>query len=78
MINISYEITEPEGLHSLPATTLVKQLNTLKSDILASCKGQMVDAKSMFGLMSLGAKYKDVIVFTANGEDEQKLFDILY
>ena len=77
MININYVITEPEGLHARPATALVGQINTLKCDVLAACKGQMVDAKSMFGLMSLNAKYKDVIVFTACGEDEQKLEEIL-
>lgn len=77
MVKVNYEITEPEGLHALPATALIEKLNTLNCDVWASLNGQMIDAKSMFGLMSLGAKYQDVIEFTANGEDEDLLRNIL-
>lgn len=77
MVKVNYEITEPEGLHALPATALIEKLNTLNCDVWASLNGQMIDAKSMFGLMSLGAKYQDVIEFTANGEDEELLRNIL-
>ena len=72
-----YKISEPEGLHALPATALVEKLNTLECTVFASLNDNMVDAKSMFGLMSLGAKCGDVIVFCANGVDEDKLEKIL-
>ena len=78
MVKVNYEITEPEGLHALPATALIEKLNTLNCDVWASLNGQMIDAKSMFGLMSLGAKYQDVIEFTACGDDEDKLENILF
>ena len=77
MKQIDYLITEPEGLHALPATALVEKLNKLDCQIIASLKGNAVDAKSMFGLMSLNARFGDKISFMANGKDEDYLASVL-
>ncbi len=67
---IEFTVTDQEGLHALPATALIEKLNKYKSKISASYNGYTVDAKSPFGLMSLGAKYGEKIIFTIEGEDE--------
>ncbi len=73
MKTIYYLITEPEGLHALPATALIAKLNTFDCDIEATLGNYTVNAKSPFGLMALGAHYGDIIVFTAKGPDEEKV-----
>ena len=67
---IKYVITEPEGLHARPATALVEKLNQYESEITASFGGNIVNAKSPFGLMSLGVKRGDMVVFRVSGPDE--------
>ena len=42
----------------------------------ASFNGSMVNAKSPFGLIALGTKYGDVINLIAEGDDEEKLFEL--
>lgn len=73
MRTLEYVITEPEGLHALPATALVEKLNKYSSEILATFNGKIVNAKSLFGLMSLGAQHGDVITFSIFGEDEDEV-----
>ncbi|MCR5580229.1 MAG: HPr family phosphocarrier protein [Pseudobutyrivibrio sp.] len=73
---LEYKVNEKEGLHALPATEIIRKLNTLKCDITASFNGSMVNAKSPFGLIALGAKYGDVINLIAEGDDEEKLFEL--
>ena len=70
MRRFEYVVTEPEGLHALPATALCEKLNQYQCDIFAELNGQIVDAKSIMGLFSLGAQCHDVITFTCNGSDE--------
>ena len=70
MKRIDYVIAEPEGLHALPAAALVVKLQEYKSEITATCKGVTVDAKNPIGLLSLGARFGDLVVFEANGPDE--------
>ena len=67
---IKYFITQPEGLHARPAAALVEKLNRYQSDITATFGDVTVDAKSSFGLMSLGVKRGDMVVFRVSGEDE--------
>ena len=77
MKTINYLITEPEGLHALPATALIAKLNTLDCEIEATLGNYTVNAKSPFGLMALGAHHGDIIIFKANGPDEDRVESIL-
>ena len=77
MKNIFYLITEPEGLHALPATALIAKINKLDCDIEATLGNYTVNAKSPFGLMALGAHCDDTIIFKAEGPEEDQLEPIL-
>lgn len=74
---VEYKVKDLEGLHALPATALIEKLNTLECQITASFNGSLVNAKSPFGLIALGAKYGDTINFIAEGIDEERLSHIL-
>ena len=70
MKEISYTITDPEGLHARPAGMLVKQAGKYQSNIKIEKAGKTADAKRIFAIMGLGVKNADIIKITAEGEDE--------
>ena len=60
------------GLHSRPAADIVKTANKFKSKISLKNGEMEVDAKSIFGIMMLGATYKTTIIIFADGDDENE------
>ncbi|MFA6796566.1 MAG: HPr family phosphocarrier protein [Bacilli bacterium] len=71
MKNFKYIIKDPEGIHARPATTIVQATKKFTSKIQLKKDGDTVDAKRMFGIMSLGAKKGEEIEFIFDGEDEE-------
>lgn len=70
------------GLHSRPASELVKLSNKFKSKITIKKDNMEVDAKSVLGIMTLCATYKTRLSIIIDGADEAeastaltKLFD---
>lgn len=57
------------GLHLRAGAELVKVSSRFKSRILVSNGGNPVDAKSLLGLLTLGAIYGTLLEFSAEGED---------
>jgi phosphocarrier protein len=61
------------GLHARPAAVFVQTANKFKSNITIEKDGKIVNAKSILGVLSLGAEQGAVIKITAEGEDEQEV-----
>jgi phosphocarrier protein len=59
------------GLHARPASELVKLANTFKCDIQIIAGEKKVNAKSMLGVMSAGAKANTELEIECDGEDEE-------
>jgi len=57
------------GMHLRAGAELVKLSSRFKSRIRVSNGGSAVDAKSLLGLLTLGAIYGTVLEFSAEGED---------
>jgi phosphocarrier protein HPr len=57
------------GLHTRPATTIVKLLQSCKSDVYFTHKQETVNAKSILSLLMLAARKNSKIVIEVNGED---------
>ena len=72
-----YIITDPEGVHALPAGGLVKLAQSFTSTITAQGNGHSADVKHVFGLVSLGVKYGQTLTISCEGEDEDKAADAL-
>lgn len=70
MKELSYVITDPEGIHARPAGALVKEAAAFTSKITIGKDGKEVDAKRIFGIMGLAAKQGQTIVLKAEGDDE--------
>lgn len=77
MKEFNYVITDKEGIHARPAGELVKKASGFKSDIKIAKDGKIVDAKRIFGVMSLAAKQGQTVTITVNGEDEDEAFEAI-
>ena len=70
MVKKSFRITNENGVHARPATSLVNEAMLYKSDITLEALRKKVDLKSIMGVMSLGIYSGVTIEIVANGEDE--------
>jgi phosphotransferase system HPr (HPr) family protein len=65
------------GLHARPAALFVQTAQRFKSDILISCCGRESNAKSMLGVLGLGAGQGAEITIKAEGEDADEALTAL-
>ena len=78
MRTIDYVITDPEGVHALPAGGLVRLAQSFSSTITARGNGNVTDVKHVFGLVGLGVKCGQTLSIILSGEDEDLAADALY
>ena len=77
MKTLDYIITDPEGVHALPAGGLVKLAQSFSSTITARGNGGSTDVKHVFGLVGLGVKCGQTLSISIVGEDEDQAADAL-
>lgn len=75
MVKKSFRITNENGVHARPATSLVNEAMLYKSDITLEALRKKVDLKSIMGVMSLGIYSGVTIEVVANGEDEVEVLE---
>ena len=62
-------ITNPAGLHARPAAEFVKRAKASASDISVTANGKTVNAKSMLGILKLGATSGTTVTIKVDGDD---------
>jgi phosphotransferase system HPr (HPr) family protein len=70
LIEIRVIVLDETGLHARPAAQFVKAANGFTSEIWIRKDDKKVNAKSIVGVLSLGASQGTEIVIGAQGEDE--------
>jgi phosphotransferase system HPr (HPr) family protein len=65
------------GLHARPCSELVQLTTVFTCKIRVDLNGKETNAKSVIGLMTLGAKKGDTIHVITDGPDEQEAMDRL-
>ncbi len=75
MIEREIEIINKLGLHARAAAKLVKLVSGFESLVEIGKDGQMVNAKSIMGVMMLAASRGSIMNLRAEGEDEQAAMD---
>lgn len=70
MIETSLEIINRLGLHARAAAKLVHTAGNFSSQILLVKDGEEVDAKSILGLLQLGAAQGTQVQIRCDGKDE--------
>jgi phosphocarrier protein HPr len=65
------------GLHTRPATTIVKMLQNCKSDVTFKYKKDAVNAKSILSILMLVARKNAKIIIEVDGEDADETLNKL-
>ena len=65
------------GLHTRPATAIVKLLQNRKSDVRFTYKRETINAKSILSILMLAARKNTKITITVNGDDAEETMEQL-
>ena len=77
IVEESVVITNQVGLHARPARLLVQAAAQFSSQIQVKCKDKTANAKSMIGILTLGAMLGDTLHLRAEGDDAQNAVNTL-
>ncbi len=72
-----FVISNEQGLHARPATTLVSKANQFSANVILRYEGETVDLKSIMGVLSLGIDRGALIEIEIEGEDEAEAMEAL-
>ncbi len=72
IVETSLVITNKVGLHARPARLLVQTAALFRSQIQLQCGEKTANAKSILGVLKLGAALGDTIVLRVEGEDAEE------
>ncbi|MDR1859160.1 MAG: HPr family phosphocarrier protein [Treponema sp.] len=70
-------ISNRAGIHARPAAMVVQTTKDFKSNVYIEKGQDRISAKSIIGVITLGATYGTKIKIIAEGEDEQAAVDAL-
>ena len=65
------------GLHARPAALLARTANKFSSNLSIECQGKVADARSIIGLLTLGAPYGASLTVRAEGKDASEALDAI-
>lgn len=77
MIKKNFTLKNETGFHARPASIFVKTANTFKSDVTLIKDTVEYNAKSIMGLLSMGAGKGTELVLQVAGVDEEAAADAL-
>jgi len=69
------EIINALGLHARAAAQLVKVANRYKCEVMLTCEGQTVNAKSIMGVLMLAAAQGMKVTVSCEGEGAKQCLD---
>lgn len=76
-ITSTVQVSNELGLHTRPATLIVKLLQEFKSEVTFSYKNERVDARSILNILMLAAPKNALITISVSGIDAEKTMDHL-
>ncbi|HCX65561.1 MAG TPA: phosphocarrier protein HPr [Eubacteriaceae bacterium] len=77
MVFRSVILQNKTGLHARPASKFVETANKFSSEIMIKKENTTVNAKSIMGVMVLGANKGTEIIIEADGTDEEEAMEAL-
>lgn len=72
MVEQEVKVTNRAGIHARPAAMIVQTASRYESKILLGKESEQINAKSIMGIITLGAGYDTVLKLTVEGPDEQE------
>lgn len=70
-------VTNPLGVHARPSAMIVQTASKFRCEVSLIKDGNLVNAKSMLGVMTLAAEMGSVVTIRAHGSDEEKAVEAL-
>ncbi|MCH2101811.1 MAG: HPr family phosphocarrier protein [Planctomycetes bacterium] len=70
-------VESPNGLHARPSHAVVALVTGFKAQVQLELNGRVADARSILGVMTLGAAKGDVVVVRADGPDAESAVNSL-
>ncbi|MDR2658585.1 MAG: HPr family phosphocarrier protein [Spirochaetaceae bacterium] len=77
MVEKIIKVVNRAGIHARPASLIVGLTKDFKSSIYFEQDSNRINAKSILGIITLGAVYNSEIKIIAEGEDEHEAADRL-
>ena len=65
------------GIHARPAALIVQTANAFESQVFFEKDDTRINAKSIMGIITLGAAYNTTLVIVAEGQDETEVVDAI-
>jgi phosphocarrier protein len=72
MVEQEVRVTNRAGIHARPAALIVQTASRYESRILLGKESEQINAKSIMGIITLGAGYDTTLRLTVEGPDEQE------
>ena len=76
-VEANVPVTNRIGIHARPARLLVQLAARFDSKISIRCDNKNANAKSILGVLKLGATQGKTLIISAEGEDAQDAIDAL-
>ena len=77
MVEKEVKVENRAGVHMRPASLITQTCGKFKSEVFIVNKDAKVNARSVIGVMSMGALYGTNLTLQASGEDEREVLDAL-
>ncbi len=77
MIEEEFVIKNSLGLHARPVTNLVQRISKYKSTVKIAKNDEVVDGKSIMGILTLAVACGEKVKFIVEGEDEQEVMNVI-
>jgi len=77
MIEKTIKVVNRAGIHARPSALLVQTTKNFSSNIYMEKGTDRINAKSIMGIITLGASYGTEIKIIAEGEDEETAVEVL-
>ena len=77
MVERQVTVTNRAGLHTRPASMIVRQGSKFASDFYIKKDGYEINGKSIIGVMTLAAEQGATLTLLFEGPDEEEAADVL-
>jgi len=77
MVEKTVTVINRMGLHARPSALIVQETKNFKCNIFLQRGKNRINAKSILGVITMGAPYGAKITIIADGEGEQEAVDII-
>ncbi len=73
MVETKVIVQNKAGLHARPSSLIVKISSASESEVYIGRSGNLINAKSIMGVLTLGAGFGTELILRAEGSDEAEV-----